>query len=104
MATTLAGTALVGDGPLETSTGFALARRCSYATGWVPRERVPLVARALGRWTGARVRVAARELDRRAVYRARVAGVEEAFEKLRTAYATAARRKAGVFVELVICS
>ncbi len=110
VASSAAGEALVGSGPLETRTGFALARKRSYATKWVAPRRVPAIARALARWTPARVH---RELAtlpadlavypaRRRDPRARARRVEESLRLLLWTYETARDAGAGVFLELAI--
>lgn len=112
LAATLAGSALVGAGPLESRSGFALARRRSYATGWNDPERTRRIARALARWTPARLEAAAARVGpalARGIYPPRRTPIARRLERARAAlallqdaYALAAREGAGVFVELEI--
>jgi hypothetical protein len=111
-ASNLAASALVGEGPLATRGGFALARNRSYATGWNDAARTRRIARALALWTPARLAQAAtlvpREIAReiyplsRTPLSRRLARARRALALLQHAYSTAARERAGVFLELEI--
>ncbi|MBI3726392.1 hypothetical protein HY251_20900 [bacterium] len=111
---TLAGKALMGEGPLATRSGFALARERSYATGWNSPATVRKIARALSRLDGRALEKRALSLEgsaslARGVYPPRLSTLPQrterataALAKLKGAYETAASLGAGVFVEVEV--
>jgi hypothetical protein len=112
VAATLAGSALAGEGPLETASGFALARAASYATGWNSPERVRRIARSLERLAPVKLAHVAERLSpsflrgiypsKRSPLARRLERAQVALDRLREAYTTAATAGAGIFVELVL--